>query len=142
MTFCNIFRNNSVNPDQNMDYPSPDGLDLEPSLVIFSLGRDDKEMVAILTKRLIMYIGVQGSVESLLGAIFEIYMRNGFIGEGIEKTNICNIFADPVIKRLKANYGPNSEVMGVIGQYCYFKECQALGEVEGQERSLWCCAIL
>ena len=125
-----------------MDYPSPDGLDLEPSVVIFSLCTDDKEMVAILTKRLIMYIGVQGSVESLLGAIFEIYMRNGFIGEGIEKTNIFNIFTDPAIKRLKDNYGPNSEVMGVIGQYCYFKECQVLGELEGQERSLWCCAIL
>ena len=47
----------------------------EPSLVVYSMSQEDNEMISLLTKRLIMYIGVQGSVESLLGAIFETYLR-------------------------------------------------------------------
>lgn len=48
---------------------------LEPSLVVFSMSQEDNEMISMLTKRLLMYISVQGSVESLLGAIFETYLR-------------------------------------------------------------------
>ena len=108
--------------------------------MIFSLGKDDKEMVTTLTKRLIMYINVQGSVESLLGAIFEIYMRSGFIGEGLDKTNILNIFDDPVVKLLQDYYRHNQEVMGVIEQYCYFKDYGTGGERDGHGRS--CCLIM
>ena len=35
----------------------------------------EREMISALTERLKMYIGVQGTVESILGAIFEIYLR-------------------------------------------------------------------
>ena len=48
---------------------------VEPSLVVFSMSRGEKELITLLTERLKMYIGVQGTVESLLGAIFEIYLR-------------------------------------------------------------------
>ena len=61
-----------------------------------------------------MYIGVQGTVESLLGAIFETYLRhvtekwflkcsnfvtyrNGFVNGSEKKTNIRNIFSEDVI---------------------------------------------
>ena len=122
MTFCKIFQANSIYPDTNIEELTLSASDQEPSVVIFSLDKDDKEMVEVLTKRLVMYIGVQGSVESLLGAIFEIYMRNGFIGEEMENTNIRNIFGDPVISLLRDYYGHDREVMGVIQQYCYFKD--------------------
>ena len=48
---------------------------MEPSLVVFSMSRAEREMIFTLTERLKMYIGVQGTVESILGAIFEIYLR-------------------------------------------------------------------
>ena len=118
------------------------GTDLEPSVVIFSLHREDKEMIKSLTERLVKNIRVEGSVESLLGAIFEIYMRNGFIGEAMEKTNIRNIFDDPEITLLQEYYGQNREVMEVIEKYCYVKERRAGGEEEGQERRRECCEIL
>ena len=145
MTFCRIFRENSVYPDTNMDELTLGGTDLEPSVVIFSLHREDKEMIKSLTDRLVKNIRVEGSVESLLGAIFEIYMRNGFIGEGMEKTNFRNIFDDSVIALLLEYYGHNTEVMGVIEQYCYIKNTRADGDEDGRERDrdiFPCCAIL
>ena len=48
---------------------------VEPGLVVFSMPSGEREMIFALTQRLKMYIGVQGTVESLLGAIFEIYLR-------------------------------------------------------------------
>ena len=48
---------------------------MEPSLVVFSMTREEREIITALTERLKMYIGVQGTVESILGAIFEIYLR-------------------------------------------------------------------
>ena len=53
---------------------TPD-LSMEPSLVVFSMTSGEREMISALTERLKMYIGVQGTVESILGAIFEIYLR-------------------------------------------------------------------
>ena len=50
-------------------------MSVEPSLVVFSMSRGEREMIIVLTERLKMFIGVQGTVESLLGAIFEIYLR-------------------------------------------------------------------
>ena len=48
---------------------------MTPSVLVYSMTRDEREMIDVLTQRLKMYIGVQGNVESLLGAIFEIYLR-------------------------------------------------------------------
>ena len=88
---------------------------LESSLVVYSMSQEDLEMIRLLTRRLIMYIGVQGTVESLLGAIFETYLRqvnltfyllyshlckfhrNGFVNGSEKKTNIRNIFSEDVI---------------------------------------------
>ena len=72
-----------------------------------------------------MYIGVQGTVESLLGAIFEIYLRyqkssfhkkiildwrNGFVDGSGMKTNIRNIFSDDIISLLLDNYSEVSRL--------------------------------
>ena len=53
--FCTQFCNKSVHPDTT-DL-GHDLNTLNPSVVIFSLNREDKEMVELLTKRLLMYIG-------------------------------------------------------------------------------------
>ena len=144
MTFCRIFRENSIFPDTNMDELTLDRTDLEPSVVIFSLHREDKEMVKSLTERLVKNIRVEGSVESLLGAIFEIYMRNGFIGEEVEKINIQNIFDDSVISLLQEYYGHNPEVMAVIERYCYIKNTRQDGNENGRERDrdIFPCFVL
>ena len=47
----------------------------DSTLVVYSITKDQREIINVLTKRMKMYIGVQGTVESLLGAIFEIYLR-------------------------------------------------------------------
>ena len=63
-------------------------------------------------------------MESLLGAIFEIYLRNGFIGgAGVEKTNLTNIFSESVKDLLLEYYGENESVMAVIGRYCFIRCC-------------------
>ena len=71
-----------------------------------------------------MYIGVQASVETILGAIFETYIRwvqgcsktcillalctdcrNGYIDGQDKKTNLRNIFDDSIIARILDYYG-------------------------------------
>ena len=144
MSFCRIFRDNSIYPDTSIDQLTLGGTDLEPSLVIFSLHREDKEMIKSLTERMVKMIRVEGSVVSLLGAIFEIYMRNGFIGERMEKTNFRNIFDDSVIVLLQEYYGHNPDVLAVIEQYCYIKDIQTDGDDDGLDRDrdiCPCCVI-
>ena len=97
-------------------------------------------MINNLTDRLVKNIRVEGSVESLLGAIFEIYLRNGFVGEGIEQTNIRNIFSDPVIGLLEEYYGDNKDVMAVIEKYCYIKHVDDDTDQNDTNRSKLICS--
>ena len=90
-----LYQSLILHTDRKLDTVfDPFSSSLEPSLVIYSMSQEDSEMVMrnflivlrlilsgmlcqvrLLNKRLMMYIGVQGSVESILGAIFETYLR-------------------------------------------------------------------
>merc|ERR1712150_347610 len=122
MTFCKFFKN-SIQPEHSFTGELALSISsLEPSLVIYSMSQEDSEMVRLLNKRLMMYIGVQGSVESILGAIFETYLRNGFVDGGDRKINIRNILSDDTIRSLLEYYGEVPEVMNIIYRYCYIKD--------------------
>ena len=145
MAFCRVFRENSIYPETDMDDLSVGATDLESSVVIFSFHKEDKDMIKKLTDRLVKNIRVEGSVESLLGAIFEIYTKNGFIGEGVEKTNIKYIFSDSVIELILEYYGENKDMMGVVEQYCYIKNPRDEGDKNGREGDtdiFSCCVLL
>ena len=145
MAFCRVFRENSIYPETDMDDLSVGATDLESSVVIFSFHKEDKDMIKKLTDRLVKNIRVEGSVESLLGAIFEIYTKNGFIGEGVEKTNIKYIFSDSVIELILEYYGENKDMMGVVEQYCYIKNPMDEGDKNGREGDtdiFSCCVLL
>ena len=139
MVFCIYKSSNIVSPQTDEEGLQPSAA---PSIIIFNLSIEDKEMVTVLTKRLMMYIGVQGSVESLLGAIFEIYYRNGYIGDNLPKINIYNIFDDNVLKRLFEYYRHNTEVMDILNRYCYFKEQSHPVDELDEGRRLLCCNIM
>jgi len=114
----------------------------EPSLLVLSMSQEDCVMVSLLTRRLLMYIGVQASVETILGAIFQTYIRNGYIDGQDKKTNLRNIFDDSIIARILDYYGEVPEVMNIINKHCYIKDDQPDPGQSSSQTNAKCCACV